>query len=102
MQTMLGHRSRKRQALLPSQLASDVEIHCTLSYGLNEPPFTQRLLSILITVDAYNMLRVYLQYPDQSELLFKYQVKWTLPEDYAISVEFYLRAKCIIVTSKLG
>ena len=25
-----------------------------------------------------------------------------MPDDYATSVEFYLRAKCIIVTSKFG
>lgn len=31
---------------------------------MNEPPFTQNLLSILLTIDAYNMLRVYLQYAD--------------------------------------
>mmetsp|Transcript_8176 Transcript_8176/g.11322 ORF Transcript_8176/g.11322 Transcript_8176/m.11322 type:complete len:101 (-) Transcript_8176:1651-1953(-) len=64
LQTLLGHRGSRRQNILPGQLASDLEIHCTLSYGLNEPPFTQRLLSILMTIDAYNMLRVYLQYPD--------------------------------------
>jgi len=102
LQTLLGHRGGKRQKILPRELASDVEIHCTLSYGLNEPPFTQRLLSILITVDADNVMRVYLQYPDQSELLFKYQVKFEHADDFAASVEFYLRAKCIIVTSKFG
>ena len=56
----------------------------------------------MITVDAYNKLRVYLQYPDQSELLFKYQLQFTSPNDYAVNVEFYLRAKCIIVSSKFG
>ena len=102
MQTMLGHRTKARQRALPKELTSDLEINCSLSYGMNEPPFTQRLLSILITVDAYNMLRVYLQYPDQSELLFKYQVTFTHPNDYAKTVEFYLRAKCIMVSSKCG
>lgn len=76
MQTMLGHRNKSRQRALPKELASDLEIHCSLSYGMNEPPFTQRPLSILITVDAHNMLRVYLQYSDQSQLLFKYQIKF--------------------------
>ena len=69
---------------------------------MNEPPFTQKLLSILITIDAYNMLRVYLQYPDQSELLFKHQLVFKHFNDFASSVEFYLRARCIIVNSKYG
>ena len=102
MQTMLGHRNKTRQRALPKELTSDLEIHCSLSYGMNEPPFTQRLLSILITIDAYNKLRVYLQYPDQSELLFKYQLQFKSQSDYAVNVEFYLRAKCIIVSSKFG
>lgn len=102
MQTLLGHRGKKRQSALPKQLTSDLEIHCSLSYGMNEPPFTQKLLSILITVDAYNMLRVYLQYPDQSELLFKHQLVFKHFNDFASSVEFYLRARCIIVNSKYG
>lgn len=72
LQTILGHRNKARQRALPKELTSDLEINCSLSYGMNEPPFTQRLLSILITVDAYQILRVYLNYPDQSELLFKY------------------------------
>lgn len=60
MQTMLGYRGRDRLRALPKELTSDLEINCSLSFGMNEPPFTQRLHSILITVDAYNMLRVYL------------------------------------------
>jgi len=57
---------------------------------------------MLITVDAFNMLRVYLQMPEQCELLFKVQLYWTDPEDYASCVEFFIRAKAIIVSSKLG
>ena len=59
IQTMLGHRGKNRQRALPKELSSDLEVQCSLSFGMNEPPFTQRLISILITVDAYNMLRVY-------------------------------------------
>ena len=102
MQTFLGYRNKTRQNALPRELSSDVEIQSSLSYAMNEPPFTQRLLSILISVDAYNILRVYLQYPDQSELLFKFQIQFTNKLDYSTSVEFYLRAKCIIVSSKFG
>merc|ERR1712151_75485 len=74
----------------------------SLSFGMNQPPHTQTLLSILITVDAHNILRGYLQYPDQSELLFKHKIVFRHPNDFATTVEFYLRAKAIIVSSKRG
>ena len=64
LQTMLGLRGAAKKKLLPKELSSDLEIHCSLSYGMNQPPHTQTLLSILITVDAHNILRGYLQYPD--------------------------------------
>lgn len=38
--------------------------------------------------------------PEQCELLLKYQLKWS-DEDFACAIEFYMRAKCLIVTSKL-
>ena len=102
MQTMMGLRVGKNKKLLSKELTSDLEIQCSLSYGMNQPPHTQTLLSILITVDAYNVLRCYLQYPDQSELLFKHQLKFRHASDFATTVEFYLRAKAIIVSSKRG
>ena len=42
-----------------------------------------------------------MQMPEQCELLFKYQIYWTDSEDFASCVEFFIRAKAIIVTSKL-
>ena len=47
------------------------------------------------------MLRVYLQMPEQCEILFKVQLVWSDPEDFASCVEFFIRAKAIIVSSKL-
>jgi len=38
--------------------------------------------------------------PEQCELLFKMQIKWDA-EDFAKSIEFYIRAKAIIITSKI-
>ena len=102
LQTMMGLRGGNKKKLLPKELTSDLEIHCSLSYGMNQPPHTQTLLSILIIVDAYNVLRCYLQYPDQSELLFKHQLRFRHAADFATTVEFYLRAKAIIVSSKRG
>ena len=64
IRTMLGVRKNKNKADLPKEMSSDLEIQCSLSFGMNQPPFTERPLSILITVDALNLLRVYLQYPD--------------------------------------
>jgi len=48
----------------PKEFTSDLEIHCSLSYGMNQPPFTQVLVALLLTVDAENVLRLYMQYPD--------------------------------------
>ena len=56
----------------------------------------------MLTVDAQNVLRVYITYADQSELLFKKRIQFASEEDYAIAVEFYFRAKCIVICSKLG
>lgn len=39
--------------------------------------------------------------PEQCELLFKVQIIWSDPEDFASCVEFFIRAKAIIVSSKL-
>jgi hypothetical protein len=36
-----------------------------------------------MTVDALNTLRVYLQLPDQCELLFKVTLAWNDPDDFA-------------------
>jgi hypothetical protein len=38
---------------------------------------------------------------EQTELLFKMQLRWADPNDFATCCEFYLRAKAIVVTSKL-
>ena len=40
--------------------------------------------------------------PDQCELVFKLPLKFDSPDDYAMCVEFYLRARLIIVTTNLG
>ena len=60
MRTMLGVRGNQRKKDLPKEMTSDLEISCSLSFGMNQPPFSERPLSILITVTAYNILRVYL------------------------------------------
>jgi hypothetical protein len=100
---MLGARGKDRKKVLPRELASDIEIHCSLSYSMNQPPFTQQILSILLTVDAHNVLHVFAVYTDQSELLFKVQINWTdKKNDYAVCCELYLRAKAILVCSRLG
>ena len=39
--------------------------------------------------------------PEQCELLFKHQIFWSDPEDFASCVEFFIRAKAIIVSSKI-
>ena len=39
--------------------------------------------------------------PDSCELLFKMQLRWNDPEDFAATCEFFLRAKAIVITSKL-
>ena len=56
---MIGARGAAKKKLLPKELASDIEIHCSLSFGLNQPPMTQQMLALLITVDAVNMLHVW-------------------------------------------
>ena len=35
LQTMLGLRGANKKKLLPKELSSDLEIHCSLSYGMN-------------------------------------------------------------------
>lgn len=60
------------------------------------------MLALLITVDALNVLHVYAMQSDQSELLFKTQIEWTDHTDYAVSCDFFLRAKAIFVTSRFG
>ena len=55
-----------------------------------------------MTVDAYNVLRVYMQMPEHLELLFKKQITWEDEDDFAVSVEHYMRAKCMFVSSKKG
>ena len=99
---MIGARGAQRKKLLPKELASDIEIHCSLSFGLNQPPMTQQMLALLITVDAFNVLYVYAMQSDQSELLFKTQIEWSDPNDYAVCCDFVLRAKAIFVTSRNG
>lgn len=99
---MIGARGGQKKKILPKELASDIEIHCSLSFGLNQPPMTKQMLSLLITVDAQNVLYVYAMQSDQSELLFKYQIGWTERNDYAVCCDFFLRAKAIFVCSRLG
>lgn len=60
------------------------------------------MLALLITVDALNVLHVWSMQADQSELLFKLQLEWQDPEDFAVCCDFFLRAKAIIVCSRLG
>lgn len=84
------------------ELASDLEVHCSLSFNLAQETITEQLLALLITVDAVNVLRVYLQLPDRCELLFKLQLKWANPDDYAQSCDFFLRAKAIVIVSKIA
>jgi hypothetical protein len=95
----MKHQGKTKQ--IPKTLTSDVQIHCSLSFNMNQPPLTQQLVGMLITVDAFNVLRVYLQMPEQCELLFKVQIFWSDPEDFASCVEFFIRAKAIIISSKL-
>jgi hypothetical protein len=38
--------------------------------------------------------------PEQCELLFKTEIKWE-KEDFASCIEFYMRAKAIVISSKL-
>jgi hypothetical protein len=57
---------------------------------------------MLIIVDALNELRVYIQYSDQSELVFKTQIKWTKDDDMASTCDFYMRAKGIMISSRTG
>ena len=35
LQTMLGLRGANKKKILPKELSSDLEIHCSLSYGMN-------------------------------------------------------------------
>jgi len=56
----LGMKHQGKIKQIPKSLTSDVQIQCSLSFNMNQPPLTQQLVGILITVDAYNMLRVYL------------------------------------------
>jgi hypothetical protein len=49
------------------------------------------MLAILITVDAFNVLHVYSMQADQSELLFKKELKWQDDKDYAVACDFYLK-----------
>ena len=39
-----------------------------------------------MTVDAYNVLRVYMQMPEHLELLFKKQITWEDEDDFAVSL----------------
>ena len=60
------------------------------------------MLAILITVDARNMLYVWAMQADQSELLFKFQLTWQDPSDFAVTCDFFLREKAIIISSRMG
>lgn len=40
--------------------------------------------------------------PDQNELLFKLQLKFKSEDDWAACVEFYPKARLILVCSRLG
>ena len=99
---MLGARGANKKKLQPRELTSDIEVHCSLSFGLNQPPILQQILAVLITVDAFNVLRVFSMHACQSELLFKIQLKWTEDQDYAVACDIYLCTKSIFVCSKLG
>ena len=43
-----------------------------------------------------------MQMPEHLELLFKKQITWEDSDDFAVSVEHYMRAKCMFVSSKKG
>ena len=100
LRNMLG--LDKKNKSFTQGLASDLEVHCSLSFSLHQPPKIGNLQAILITVDSVGMLRVYSQMSDQSELLFKIQLKFQSSEDFATCVEFYIKARAIIVGSNLG
>lgn len=96
---MLGLAGEKN---IPHEFASDVEINCSLTYNMNQPPFTALLIAVQLTMDAHNVLRAYLMYNDQCELLFYKPITFKEADDYGVALEFYWRAKSIIISSKMG
>jgi hypothetical protein len=96
---MLGLAGEKN---IPHEFASDVEINCSLAYNKNQPPYTAVPIAVHLTMDAHNVLRAYLMYNDQCELLFSVPLTFKNPDDYGVSLEFYWRAKAILVSSKMG
>lgn len=60
------------------------------------------MLAVLITVDAFNVLRGFSISACHSELLFQLQLKWTDEKDYAVACDIYLSNKSIFVCSKSG
>lgn len=57
LRNMLGFTKQKLD--FPRGLASDLEVHCSLSFCLNQPPETGNVQSVLLTVDAVGVLRAY-------------------------------------------
>jgi hypothetical protein len=60
MRQMMGLGSSEKP--YPVELAGDVEVQASLSYQMSIAAITGTLISVLITVDVYNTVRVYLQY----------------------------------------
>ena len=57
LRNMLGFTKKKLD--FPRGLASDLEVHCSLSFCLHQPPEIGNVQSVLLTVDAVGVLRAY-------------------------------------------
>lgn len=96
-QSYINSKTRKK---LPKELASDLEIQCSLNFNQGVDNLLQVPLALLLTVDTSHKVRVYAIFNDQCELLFDYQITFKNEDDYATSIDIYLKSMIVLVTSK--
>ena len=83
-------------------LSSDLEVSCSLQLNMVElDRFKESPLGVLITVDSQNYLRMFTVNQESSELIAAQKLSIE-EDDKVISVNFFIKAKSLIVSSEKG
>eukprot|EP00347_Sterkiella_histriomuscorum_P009845 403339654 len=92
----------KLKKKIPKEFDSDLEIQCSLNYSEGMENFLQAPLAVYISVDKTNTLRMFGVMSEQCELICQISLKIDEEGDYVRSLYFYMKAKVIIITTRLG
>ena len=101
LQDTLTHSQLKDRKKRTLGLASELETACSL-IGTITNHEQQRPIGVLATVAGDGVLRMWSVGGEQCELIMKCQVALEKPDDQIKFVHMFLKARCVIVGSKVG